>query len=152
VLLLDEPTNDVDTQTLSVLEEYLKDFPGGVSTVSHDRYFLERFVEQLIVFLGHGQIGSYYGKYSDYLEQKKDEPKQEPKKAKTPKVETTQKKKLTYAEQIEWDTIEDQILQLEEQLTKIQQGIEEAGSEFDKVQELYDKQQKLEAALESKMS
>src|SRR5699024_4864184 len=79
VLLLDEPTNDLDTQTLTVLEDYLNDFPGVVITVSHDRYFLDRVVEQLIIFLGHGEINAFYGNYSEYLEQKKDVPIQEPK-------------------------------------------------------------------------
>ena len=69
VLLLDEPTNDLDTQTLTVLEDYLEEFAGVVITVSHDRYFLDKVVEQLIILEGSGKIGSFYGNYSEYLEQ-----------------------------------------------------------------------------------
>ena len=68
VLLLDEPTNDLDTQTLTVLEDYLEEFPGVVITVSHDRYFLDKVVEQLLVLKGEGKIDSFYGNYSEYLE------------------------------------------------------------------------------------
>ena len=69
VLLLDEPTNDLDTQTLTVLEDYLEEFAGVVITVSHDRYFLDKVVEQLLILEGSGKIGTYYGNYSEYLEQ-----------------------------------------------------------------------------------
>ena len=68
VLLLDEPTNDLDTQTLTVLEDYLEDFPGVVITVSHDRYFLDKVAEQLLVLQGEGAIDSFYGNYTEYLE------------------------------------------------------------------------------------
>ena len=68
VLLLDEPTNDLDTQTLTVLEDYLEEFPGVVITVSHDRYFLDKVVGQLIVLKGDGDIDTFYGNYSEFLE------------------------------------------------------------------------------------
>src|SRR6185437_8001708 len=68
VLLLDEPTNDLDTATLTVLENYIEEFPGVVISVSHDRYFLDKTASQLLVFEGAGIIKQYFGTYSDYLE------------------------------------------------------------------------------------
>ena len=67
VLLLDEPTNDLDTQTLTVLEDYLEDFPGVVLTVSHDRY-LDKVVDELFIFTGGGEVREFLGSYTDYLE------------------------------------------------------------------------------------
>src|SRR5699024_9453118 len=75
VLFLDEPTNDLDTQTLSVLEEYLDEFPGVVITVSHDRYFLDRVVDHMLVFKEHKPIEHFYGNYSEFLEREKEEQK-----------------------------------------------------------------------------
>ncbi|MGR5942147.1 ATP-binding cassette domain-containing protein [Bacillus pacificus] len=71
VLLLDEPTNDLDTQTLTVLEDYLEDFPGVVLTVSHDRYFLDKVVDELFIFTGEGEVREFLGSYTDYLEMEK---------------------------------------------------------------------------------
>ena len=68
VLLLDEPTNDLDTQTLTVLEDFLESFSGVVITVSHDRYFLDKVVTELLNFKGNGVVESYFGAYSDFLE------------------------------------------------------------------------------------
>ncbi|MBP1970646.1 ATP-binding cassette subfamily F protein uup [Virgibacillus natechei] len=150
VLFLDEPTNDLDTQTLSVLEEYLEQFPGVVITVSHDRYFLDRVVDHLLVFIGNGKTQHFFGNYSDYLEQK--EPDEE-KPAKQEKVEKKpkQKKKLSYKEQKEWNEIEDKIMDLEAKIEEIQAGIVEAGSDSEKVQDLFTEQQKVEEELEIKM-
>ena len=68
VLLLDEPTNDLDTATLTVLENYIDEFPGVVISVSHDRYFLDKTANQLLEFNGDGEIESFYGTYSEFLE------------------------------------------------------------------------------------
>ncbi|WP_152656760.1 ABC-F family ATP-binding cassette domain-containing protein [Oceanobacillus sp. CFH 90083] len=153
VLFLDEPTNDLDTQTLAVLEEYLETFPGVVVTVSHDRYFLDRIVEKLFVFKGEGEVSIYYGNYSEFLETNAI-----PKQAKTAAVKETKseapvkvKKKLSYMEQREWETIEDEITQLETRLTEIEQEIATAGSDIGKVQPLFTEQQELEDKLEEKM-
>jgi ATP-binding cassette subfamily F protein uup len=155
VLFLDEPTNDLDTETLSVLEDYLDQFPGVVITVSHDRYFLDRVVDRLLAF-ENGEIRRFYGNYSEYLEARKQEEKtvQEQKKATSDQEATrrsNRKRKLSYHEKKEWQTIEDEIASLEEQLEEVSEGIAQASSDFDKVQELYQKQEDLEKQLETKM-
>src|SRR5699024_1421729 len=71
VIMLDEPTNDLDIKTLGILEEYLAHFPGVVLTVSHDRYFLDQVVDELIVFEGEGKVSHFYGNYSEYADQLK---------------------------------------------------------------------------------
>jgi len=153
VLFLDEPTNDLDTQTLAVLEEYQESFPGVVITVSHDRYFLDRIVDKLFVFKGEGEVSVYYGNYSEFLETNAI-PKQTkaaaPKESK-PAASVKTKKKLSYMEQREWETIEDEITQLESRLTEIEQEIAEAGSDIGKVQPLFTEQQEVEDKLEEKM-
>ncbi|AXI08366.1 multidrug ABC transporter ATP-binding protein [Oceanobacillus zhaokaii] len=151
VLFLDEPTNDLDTQTLSVLEEYLDHFPGVVITVSHDRYFLDRVVDHLFVFVGNGKVNHYYGNYSEYLEEKQQNEaiQEKPVKVQAPQKKT--RKKLSYNDQREWDKIEDEIMELEEKIEALQAGIVDAGSDAEKVQTLFAEQQTVEAALEAKM-
>ncbi|MRG87339.1 ABC-F family ATP-binding cassette domain-containing protein [Salinibacillus xinjiangensis] len=159
VLFLDEPTNDLDIQTLSILEEYLDYFPGVVITVSHDRYFLDRVIERLIAFEGNGQIRSFYGIYTDYMNVRKKERvleaeaekfakrvKQEPK-----TNQKTKPKKLSYKEQREWESIEDRITGLEERLEQIQAEIEVAASDAEKAQNLFQEQQQVEEELEQAM-
>lgn len=151
VLLLDEPTNDLDTQTLTVLEDYLEEFPGVVITVSHDRYFLDKIAKQLLTFNENGNVGHYYGSYSDYLEQldlsiKEREPKQESKVVADEKQ--TKKIKLTYMEQKEWGEIEGKIAVLEEECVEINKKIEQAGSDYEKAQSLLLEQQSKSEELE----
>lgn len=153
VLFLDEPTNDLDTQTLAVLEGYLDTFPGVVITVSHDRYFLDRVVDKLFVFKGKGDISVYFGNYSEFLETNAI-----PKYVQSPSVKEVKsdapvkiKKKLSYKEQREWETIEDEIAQLETRLTEIEQEIADSGSDIGKVQPLFAEQQETEVKLEEKM-
>lgn len=151
VLLLDEPTNDLDTETLTVLEDYLEQFPGVVITVSHDRYFLDKTVEQLIAFTGQETLTTFYGNYSEfraaYREEVHKQEKEKPQHAKPKRV----KKKLSYNEQKEWETIEEDISALEQELEQVISEIEEAGSDIDKIQPLYDRQNELETELEQKM-
>ncbi|QKS70548.1 ABC-F family ATP-binding cassette domain-containing protein [Paenalkalicoccus suaedae] len=153
VLFLDEPTNDLDTETLSVLEDYLEQFPGVVITVSHDRYFLDRVVSQLLVFKGNAQIDRYYGTYSEWLEDEReielaptvmDEPPVEPPKPKT-------RKKLSYKDQQEWNTIEEEIGKLEAKIEALDEQIAESGSDFDKARELYEEKEQTESTLVTKM-
>ncbi|WEG13017.1 ABC-F family ATP-binding cassette domain-containing protein [Pullulanibacillus sp. KACC 23026] len=155
VLFLDEPTNDLDTETLSILEDYLEQFRGVVITVSHDRYFLDRVVEHLLVFNGNGQIERFEGSYSDYLEQGRElreavvnAPKH---KLSEKKPQKEKRKKLSYNEQKEWAEIEDKIAKLENRVNEIQLEIEKSGSDAGKAAELFREQQTAEEALEKAM-
>jgi len=152
VLLLDEPTNDLDTQTLGVLEDYLEHFPGVVLTVSHDRYFLDRVVDQLWTFQEEGTIELFYGNYTDYLnEQAEAEKIVKQAKPKKEKEQPKKQVKLSYKDKKEWETIEDDITELEDRIEKMKHSITEAGSDLDEVQRLYKEQQQLEEELEEKM-
>lgn len=155
VLLLDEPTNDLDTETLTVLEQFLEEFAGVVITVSHDRYFLDKVCDQLLIFQGEGKIDKFLGEYSDYLaEVKKKSIKAEVKKgegnqkvqkqSKKPKV----KKKLTYKEQKEWENIEIKISEVEEMIAAIKTEMETCGSDFTKLQELMEEEKKWQEQLD----
>ncbi|WP_208590658.1 ABC-F family ATP-binding cassette domain-containing protein [Gracilibacillus suaedae] len=150
VLFLDEPTNDLDTETLAVLEDYLEQFPGVVITVSHDRYFLDKTVEQIIAFTESETLTFFYGNYSEFREQQKESEHKQNKTILKQKP-TRKKKKLSYHEQKEWDTIEDEITTLETELEQIATEIAEAGSDIGKIQPLYDKQNEIEQQLEEKM-
>ncbi|STO09035.1 ABC-F family ATP-binding cassette domain-containing protein [Exiguobacterium aurantiacum] len=151
VLFLDEPTNDLDTETLSVLEDYLESFPGTVIAVSHDRYFLDRIAGQLIAFED-GAINVYHAEYSDYLAsleetkvQAKKEPKEKKERVKTDVV------KFTFKEQKEWETIEDDIASLESAIEAAEARLAEAGSDIGKVNDVYAEISTLKEALDSKM-
>ncbi len=150
VLLLDEPTNNLDTQTLTVLEDYLDNFAGVVITVSHDRYFLDKVATQLLILRGSGQIDSFYGNYTDFLE--KESEKIIPQIKITNKTEKDRekpkKKKLSYNEQREWEGIEDKIASVEARLDDISSEIENTGSDFEKAQALMDEEVKLNNELE----
>ncbi|MCS0787029.1 ABC-F family ATP-binding cassette domain-containing protein [Cytobacillus firmus] len=149
VLLLDEPTNNLDTQTLTVLEDYLEDFPGVVITVSHDRYFLDKVAEQLLVLKGEGKIESYYGNYSEFLESDNAKPVQEadhaPKKARETKPK---KKRMSYKEKKEWEEIEGKIEAAESRLEAISSEMASIGSDFEKGQALVEEETKLNEELE----
>ncbi|KGX93789.1 multidrug ABC transporter ATP-binding protein [Pontibacillus halophilus JSM 076056 = DSM 19796] len=159
VLFLDEPTNDLDTQTLSVLESYLDAFPGVVITISHDRYFLDKVTDHLIAFEGNGQTRRFQGNYSEYMDVKREEDQQalafQRQQAKEERKESphhrNRKRKLSYKEQQEWNTIEDEIEQLELRYEEIQHEITETGSDAVKAQELFDEQQQVEEQLERTM-
>ncbi len=150
VLLLDEPTNDLDTQTLTVLEDYLEDFPGVVITVSHDRYFLDKVAEQLLVLKGSGINETFFGSYTDYLEKQtsKAVQKPEPIQEKQPQAEKQKKKKMTYMEKKEWEEIDENIARAEERIEEIGKEIVKTGSDFEKAQSLMDEETSLNEKLE----
>ncbi|WP_059104573.1 ABC-F family ATP-binding cassette domain-containing protein [Shouchella shacheensis] len=150
VLFLDEPTNDLDIETLTVLENYLDSFPGVVVTVSHDRYFLDRAVDQMLIFQGDGTISRYQGAYTDFLEQEgQKQAKSEAMKAKPePPKRKKEGKKLSYMEQREWEQIDDKIAALEEKQQSLEGSIAEAGSAYGKITELMNEKEQIDERLE----
>ncbi|WP_313756004.1 ABC-F family ATP-binding cassette domain-containing protein [Tissierella sp.] len=155
VLLLDEPTNDLDIDTLTVLEEYIDEFPGAVIIVSHDRYLLDKVVEKLFVFEGNGKIVGYTGNYEYFREISKIE-KQDIVVEKKPEKKERQKEnnkplKLSFKEQKQWDEIDDIIAKLENDLLDIETKMTEASSDYTKLQELFKEKEIIENKLEEKM-
>ena len=127
-LVLDEPTNDLDIVTLQVLEEYLQNFKGCVIVVSHDRYFMEKVVDHLLVFKGQGDIRDFPGNYSDYRDWKlaKAEHEKEaakPKEEKTQRVRLNDKRRMTFKERKEFEQLEKEIAALEEEKKQIEEAL-----------------------------
>lgn len=163
VLLLDEPTNDLDIATLSVLEDYLDDFPGVALIVSHDHYFLDRTVDRLLVFEGDGSISRHEGNYSDYAErsgrQEKETEgeqadvsggrKREPAPSSSGAAPGARRLRMSYKEQQEFERIDGWIAEAEEKLRLVNEAMEEAGSDAVRLQELLREQNELEARLDA---
>ena len=127
-LVLDEPTNDLDIVTLQVLEEYLQNFKGCVIVVSHDRYFMDKVVDHLLVFKGQGDIRDFPGNYSDYRDWKlaKAEHEKEaakPKEEKTQRVRLNDKRRMTFKERKEFEQLEKEIAELEEEKKQIEEAL-----------------------------
>ncbi|WP_010052944.1 ABC-F family ATP-binding cassette domain-containing protein [Carnobacterium maltaromaticum] len=161
VLLLDEPTNDLDIATLTVLEDYIETFPGAVISVSHDRYFLDKTVERLLIFEGNGIITPYLGSITEYIALNKDTPETHENKKAIDSVAAAnakdseikkEKVKLTFTELKEWETIEEELEALESEIEDVKVAMAESGSDFTTLQELQVKMQKLEEDLENKMN
>jgi len=168
VLILDEPTNDLDIQTLTILENYLSDYPGIVVTVSHDRYFLDKLATRIFSFED-GEIVRYEGNYSDYKEARAtrfpsdraitrvmpngtDKPcdTTEPSSKDTWKQKDS-RLKFSYKEQREYETIDADIAALEEKIATLEKEIAASASEYSKLTKLMEEKEETETALEAKM-
>lgn len=167
VLILDEPTNDLDVQTLGVLEEYLEDFNGCVIVVSHDRYFLDRTVDKIFAIEPGGKVQEYPGNYSLYLEYKESQVDQATQAANSPTksspstvtttvnttantaATTTKKRKLSYKEKREYETLDAQIPQLEAEKKELERTMyHNPPSGYAAVQKLSDQLAKLNESIE----
>ena len=150
VLLLDEPTNDLDGMTLSILEDYLQGFPGPILVVSHDRFFLDKLAESVFE-VRDGEILRYTGNWSDWQRKRREE--ETPAKAEKPKAAERpreRKLKFTFKEQMEFDSIDDDLAALESEIAECQEAQGRCGSDYVKLQELQTRQEELEAKLEEK--
>ena len=138
-LVLDEPTNDLDIQTLEIFEEYLADFPGCVIIVSHDRYFMDKVVDHLLVFNGQGNVMDFPGNYTQYRSwaalKSKDEVPAEKTAAKPRERSQQQKRKLTYKEKIEFEQLEKDIAALEAERADIEQQLCSGNLSIDELTE-----------------
>jgi len=173
VLILDEPTNDLDIETLTILEDYLDDFSGAVIAVSHDRYFLDRVARRTFAFEGDGEVKHYNGGYTDYEARKAEEEadakaqaKQARKEAaaefpagnadnrsgaRDPNYNKPKKLKFTYKEQKEYETIEEDIMAMEERMEDIDKEMKKCANDFVKLTQLHDEKNQLEETLMEKM-
>ena len=149
-LVLDEPTNDLDIITLQVLEEYLQNFKGCVIVVSHDRYFMDKVVDHLLVFKGQGDIRDFPGNYSDYRDwreakEQRDKEAEKPKEEKTARVRLNDKRKMSFKEKKEFEQLEQEIAGLEQEKADIEAalcsgtlGVEELTEKSKRLPELND--------------
>lgn len=171
VLILDEPTNDLDIATLRVLEDFLDEFAGIVITVSHDRYFLDRTVDRIAAF-ENGNIVVYEGDYTEYQEKsgrieadsidsvdsgsglhikKSNERKKEGREQWLASKNKEKKLKISYKEQKEFETIDEDIEKLEEKIAELEEQISKCATDFIKLNELMQEKEKTEAELSDKM-
>ena len=146
VLLLDEPTNNLDIETMTILEDYLLDFAGTVVAVSHDRYFLDKITDDLLVFEGQGQVERYWGTYSEFLQQKSRSQKAtgkttRPKNSVKQQHHSTPSSKLTYTEKLELTKLEPQIDALEQQKKALEQTMSQTTNNYE---QLLQQQQELD--------
>ena len=163
VLILDEPTNDLDIQTLTILEDYLDRFDGIIIIVSHDRYFLDRTVNRIFSFEGEGEIRQFEGGYSDYLIRKELEavPEEKVSAGKAEKADKDANKdawkqhekkiRFTYKEQKEFESIDDDIAELEGQIEKLDQEIAQNVTNSARLNDLLKEKEQIEQALDEKM-
>ena len=154
ILLLDEPTNDLDVETLTILEDYLSEFPGAVVTVSHDRYFLDKIATSILEVKEGGEVKRTMGGYSDWLLLKEmDEKaplKKENKDTREKRPERTQKLKFSFKEQREYETIDQTIADIEAKIADTEAKIAQNASDYIRLQELTEEKTNLEAQLEEK--
>lgn len=160
ILVLDEPTNDLDIDTLTVLEDYIDEFKGAVILVSHDRYMLNRVVERVFVFEGEGNINEYTGNYNYFKEQKEIERELIEEQNKENEIKDNKKDKnykkdkalkFSYNEKREWETIDEEIAELETKLQDNEKQTLEAATDYEKLQKLLEEKTEIEQKLEEKM-
>ena len=181
VILLDEPTNDLDIQTLTILEDYLDTFPGIVITVSHDRYFLDRVVNRIFAFEGQGRVTQYEGGFTDYQRSVRAEADQAGNRTAAGEApgtgggnagnaqeaqdgnqaakrnnwkegqNVTRKLKLSFKEQRDWETIEEDIAALEAAVEELEKEIVRSSSNYTRLNELMAEKDAKEKELEEKM-
>lgn len=161
VLFLDEPTNDLDIETLGILEEYISDFSGPVITVSHDRYFLDKVCNKIFAFSPNKQgytkskISYYIGNYSDYKEKLEAEIEEEIEEKISPKPTAPKsekvKKKLSYKQQRQWETIEDELADLENTISDLDKKMIKANTDFVLLNKLSKEKEELELKFLEKM-
>lgn len=157
-LVLDEPTNDLDIQTLEVLEEYLQDYPGCVIIVSHDRFFMDKIVDHLLVFNGEGVIKDFPGNYTQYREWESLKPKEtqnDKKLVDTEKKEKRefvgeQRRKKTYKEKCEFEQLEKDIAKLEQEQKEIEEALCSGTLSIDELTEKSKRLPEIKDALEEK--
>ncbi len=155
-LILDEPTNDLDIHTLNILEDYLKSFPGVVIVVSHDRFFMDKVVDGLMVFEGNGEISGFPGSYTEYrawaIEEEKSKPKEKSSektdKQEQPKTQT--KKKLTFAQKKEMEQLSKDIELLEKEKSELEGLLSSGTLTPQQLQEKSSRYQELNSSLEEK--
>jgi ATP-binding cassette subfamily F protein uup len=142
-LILDEPTNDLDIKTLQVLEEYLQDFPGCVIIISHDRYFMDKVVDHLLVFKGEGEVKDFPGNYTQYREWSKmqskdsdDNSTKPTKKNKSYRDESTQRRRMSYKEKMEFAQLDKDINDLTNEKHSIEQELSSGTISVERITEL----------------
>jgi len=154
ILLLDEPTNDLDVETLTILEDYLTEFPGAVVAVSHDRYFLDKIATSILEVRDDGEVRRTMGGWSDWaLIREMDEKASVKKEAKAPapaRERRNTKLKFSFKEQREYDTIDDDIANLEAEIARCEEEIALSASDYVRLQELLTEKEALEKQLEEK--
>lgn len=146
VLLLDEPTNDLDTETLTILEDYIDNFKGAVITVSHDRYFLNK-VAQFYWYIHDGKMDKVIGSFEDYESYKKEQDRLLQQKQHKPKVVQSNRKKsgLSYKEKLEYQALMERIEQTERRMEEIDIQMVEASADYSKIKELSLEKEQLES-------
>lgn len=150
-LILDEPTNDLDIVTLNVLEDFLLDFPGCLIVVSHDRYFMDKIVDHLLVFKGEGEIDDFPGNYTDYRVYEDSRPQEtESDKKEKKEWKKDSNSKLSYNEQKEFNNLESKIKALEKDKLELESQFHDTSLTNDQIQELSQKLQSLLDDIEEK--
>ncbi|MFO0414349.1 MAG: ATP-binding cassette domain-containing protein, partial [Bacteroidota bacterium] len=155
-LILDEPTNDLDLPTLSVLEQFLAEYPGCLLIVSHDRYFMDRLVDHLLVFEGDGVINDFPGNFTQYRLEKKESSSNEkisdslPKETLVHETKQNEKKRLSYKEKREFETLQKEIETLSAEKEKITLRLQETSLPYEELQTLSNRFSEISSQIDDK--